>query len=205
MNGMLAGSSSLRARLLALIATIALTACGPLTTAGTTGCTLGSFRTEQSGAEIGLGLLGSFGLSAAQSFQLTATSDLASVQIKLKRNGSFASNDTHTVTVSIYSGTSSPSTLVGTSDSLLVRNISSSGTYYTFTFSTPLTLGASTTYWIVATVDYGASSSNYISWSGNDSSATGYAGVALYKDPSSGNWTDTLIGGQRDLVFVLGC
>jgi hypothetical protein len=120
----------------------------------------------------------------AQSFEVTGTTSLASVDLYLKKIGS----PTGTMTLRVEtdsagspSGTLADANLTAT---LAESSLSTSYADATFTFGTPASISGSTTYWLVLSTDRTASATNYVVW-GADTSTPSYAdGEMLGEDTS---------------------
>jgi hypothetical protein len=74
--------------------------------------------------------------------------DLTMVEAYIKKEGTWT---TETITAYIYSdtGLNVPNVSLGTSDTVLANNLTTSFTYIQFPFSTPITIVNTTKYWIV--------------------------------------------------------
>lgn len=167
-----------------------------------TGCIQESTATT-SGAEVGIGSLLLNGDSVAQSFTVNQVSTIASVDVKLLAEGT----PTGVLTLSIDNDSSgSPSGSSLSSGELNIEEITQNTTeeYYTFTLDNPISVEASTLYWIRITSSYARSLTNFIYWfaSGGDEYENG---KALYHDAIEGRWFNTLIGSGTDLTFKAGC
>ena len=123
----------------------------------------------------------------AQSFEVTGTQTLASVDLYLKKVGS--PTGTMTLRVETDSAGSPSGTLA---DANLTATLAESGlgTSYadaTFTFGTPASISGSTTYWLVLSTDRTASATNYVIW-GADTSTPSYADGSMSGESSS-SWS----------------
>jgi len=189
----------------------ALQACS----AAGTSCTVASSTsaTDAKGLELKTNTLG--GSSIAQSFQITQTTTVTptSAFIKLARTGTFATGYTLTLTIEsgatatgggyspIPNGTSILAT--GTYDP---SRVSTTASNYTFTFTGAQTLSPGTTYWLKLTANYPLDGTNFVVWSAHEGDSGNYTGgQAIYETSTPGIWSDTLIGGLRDMVFSIGC
>lgn len=130
----------------------------------------------------------------AQSFKITSASSIGSVKVWLRKIGNPSGN----LTVKIYTNSSgNPGSLVtnGTSQTLAASKLSSLYDYFEFKFSTPPSLSANTTYWLVLETTGSASSANYVRW-GTDKSTPSYADGEL-KVYASSVWSVA----NRDAFF----
>ncbi len=130
----------------------------------------------------------------AQTFTTTATTTrLESVELYLNKTGSPSGN----FTVGIYatSGGNPTGAALGTV-SLTANNVGASSNWYKFTFSTPVTVSASTVYAIVANATSG-DVSNYIIWYRANSNVYS-SGAGLTSSDSGGSWSDI---GTVDFTF----
>ncbi len=131
----------------------------------------------------------------AQSFEVTGTQTVETVDLWLKKVGS----PTGTMTLRIETDNSGePSGTLA--DANLTTTVAESGlgTSYadvSFTFSTPASISGSTTYWMVLSTDRSASESNYVHW-GADGSSPGYANGQMMSEASS-SWSAE----SKDAVF----
>jgi hypothetical protein len=135
----------------------------------------------------------------AQSFTVTGTQTVATVDLWLKKVGT----PTGTMTLRIETDNSGdPSGTLADANLTTTLAESGLGTSYadaTFTFSTPASISGSTTYWLVLSTDRAVSESNYIQW-GADGSTPGYANGQMKSEVSS-SWSAE----SKDAVFeVLG-
>lgn len=120
----------------------------------------------------------------AQSFEVTGTQTLTSVDLYLKKVGS--PTGTMTLRVETDSAGSPSGTLA---DANLTTTLAESGlgTSYadaTFTFGTPASISGSTTYWLVLSTDRTASATNYVVW-GADTSTPSYADGEMVGEDTS--------------------
>lgn len=130
----------------------------------------------------------------AQSFKITSASTIGSIKLWLRKIGTPTGN----LTVNIYADSAgSPGSLVtnGTSQTLAASKLATLYDYFEFKFSTPPSLSANTTYWIVLETTDSASSSNYVRW-GTDKSNPGYLDGEL-KVYASSAWSAI----SRDAFF----
>jgi len=123
----------------------------------------------------------------AYPFTPTENYDLSKIAVQLRKVNSPTGN----MWVEIYSdnGSGDPLTQIGIDSSALdVSGISTSDTYYTFTFTTPISLTLGTKYWIVLNDDRGVDNTNYIEWCGNVEVLT--ARGHYYDDAVWSYWND---------------
>lgn len=186
--------------LVAVLSTLAFTGCGPISIGEGTS-SIAANSVEVSGYGIGVGELSLGNLSVAQSFTISSDVTVSSVALRLLRKGTFASNDTHTLTVTLEADSSNaPSgSALGTASIYVSQVTATASTSYGFSFTTPASLSAGT-YWIRLTANYGASATNYVQWAGSDGQDYYSDGHAAYLNASNA-WVTTLIGGLRDLTF----
>ncbi len=197
---------------LALFGVLA-SSCGQVTVSGSDASCALAFTTETEGKALGLndGALG--GGDLAQSFTLTEAKTVSQVQLKLRRVGMTSSSfQGHTASLGIESNNTStgkPSgTALSTSDATLaVTLISTTPGFYTFTFSSSVSLAAGI-YWLRLKASYPTSSDskNLIQWVAHDGSNGAYSdGSAAYKPLSTEVWETGAIGTLIDLLFKVGC
>jgi hypothetical protein len=131
----------------------------------------------------------------AQSFEVTGTQTVGSVDLWLKKVGS----PTGTMTLRIETDNSGePSGTLAHTNLTATLAESGLGTSYadaTFTFSTPASISGSTTYWLVLSTDRAVSESNYIQW-GADGSSPSYADGSMSSEISS-TWSAE----SKDAIF----
>jgi F5/8 type C domain len=135
----------------------------------------------------------------AQSFQVTGTQTVKTVDLWLKKVGAPAG----TMTLRIETDTAgSPSGTLVDANATATLAESGLGTGYataTFTFGTSFSISGSTSYWIVLSTDRAVSETNYVLW-GADGSAPSYANGEMKSEISS-SWSAE----AADAVFeVLG-
>jgi hypothetical protein len=131
----------------------------------------------------------------AQSFEVTGTQTVASVDLRLKKTGGPGGTMTlriETDNSGEPSGTLADANLTTT---LAESGLGSSYADATFTFSTPASISGSTTYWLVLSTDRSASETNYVAW-GADGSTPSYADGAMMSEASS-SWSAE----SKDAVF----
>jgi len=133
--------------------------------------------------------------SLAQSFEVTGTQTVKTVDLWLKKTGS----PTGTLTLRIEtdnagepSGTLAHANLTTT---LAESSLSASYGDMTFAFSTGASISGSTPYWLVLSTDRSASETNYVSW-GADGSSPSYADGEMMSELSS-SWSAE----SKDAVF----
>jgi hypothetical protein len=168
-------------------------------------CTIASNILETSGQEVGVGFATLGGNKIAQSFYVTSTATLKSIQLKLAKVGTITTSSGYTVTVTIVNDSSNQpgSTTLSSTMTMLTDNISSTPTLYAFT-PTEFSISPGT-YWIKLVVNYPVSASNYIKATAHEGSSGEYTlGQAVYENGSAA-WSTSIIGGFRDLVFAIGC
>lgn len=114
-------------------------------------------------------------IKRAQKFQASSGYDLISATIKAAK----VSSPTDNVYLELYSDSSgTPGSLLATSDVKAASSLSTSATFYNFTFSSPYSLASGTYYWLVFTRSGAADATNYFLWSGH--SSTVYQVVKIY-------------------------
>lgn len=133
-----------------------------------------------------------------QSFQVTGTQTVKTVDLYLKKVGSPAGTMTlriETDSAGSPSGTLADANLTTT---LAESSLSTSYADVTFTFSTAASISGSTTYWLVLSTDRAASETNYVQW-GADGSTPGYASGEM-KSEASSSWSAESADAVFDVV-----
>jgi hypothetical protein len=175
--------------------------CGQGNTSSDNQCVIAGFNpTPTTGSELGIGYQTLGGRSVAQPFVANSVSPPKAAVAYLKRQGEFTSNShTLTATIEADSGGIPNSVPVVTSTPLDVSTISETGTYYSFSFNSNVTLVKDQTYWLRIKTSYAVSNANYISWLAYDGKQGGY------ELPTTNSFTDALIGIYRFLLFTVKC
>jgi len=154
-------------------------------------------QTTDSGGNLGFVDGGTYS-AIAQALVPTTSYTVHSIQLSLIKTGSPTGN----LTVSIRADSAgSPGSSITNGDSVTIAasSISSPTAFYTFTFSTPPSLTASTTYHIELTHTGTFDGSNTISWSRAGSNA--YTAGPLEFKIGAGAWTDD--GGSDDFAWKM--
>jgi hypothetical protein len=114
-----------------------------------------------------------------EAFRITSaasTSSIDTVQLSMKQDG----NVVGTITVAVYTDSSGPDTLLGTSRNFQAEFLFTEFVWETFNFSNPVTIDPSTNYWIVIDVSSVSAGTVYIQASRADAT-----GLYAYND---GSW-----------------
>ena len=154
------------------------------------------------GSEVGVmdPILGSDAL--AQSFKVTNKTTLDTLQLHLSVIGAVSTGQTMTLNI-VADTNGTPDTAILSSGSLPIRNIiPGAAKFYSFSVSS-IALLPKTTYWLVLSGSYPASSTDQVRWSSSFTSVDNYPdGFAVYKLGSG--WTAGNLGPLRDFTFKLG-
>lgn len=121
----------------------------------------------------------------AQSFQIPIATSVNRVRLWLKKTGAPTGN----LTAKFYiDSAGNPGSLVtsGTSDATVASTLTTSYDWVEFKFSTPPSLAAMTTYWLVLETSDSANASNYVVW-GSDGSTPAYISGEM-KSERTGSW-----------------
>jgi len=110
----------------------------------------------------------------AQSCQIGSGADIYSLKLWLKKVGGPGGNLSISIQGDSAGDPDGTPVSDGTSELVAASGISTSYGWIEFTFATPPTLSASTTYWLVLETTDSASATNYVTW-GSDGSAPSYA------------------------------
>lgn len=192
---------------LLLCSALGFSSCGKKETSSSESCFL-SFTSETAGRELPINDTTFGGDEIAQSFVLSEGKSITKIKLKLQKVGMDTGDFTgYSVALRIQETSSGKptGTQMNTSDATVdVTTIQSTSTFYTFTFSSALTLSANTLYWLRARGTYPASNSNYIKWIAHEGTGGYSDGNALY-ETAAGDWQSGLIGDLKDLVFKVGC
>lgn len=135
----------------------------------------------------------SIGSRLGQSFQVGSGDTVSKVRLYLGKFGS-PSGD---LSVGIYDGATSPTTLLGTSNTVSASAVSAAYDWVEFIFDTPPSISASTTYWIVLQTTDSQSNSSYVTWAIDHSSPAYASGSLKYY---SGSWNT---GFSADAIFEI--
>jgi hypothetical protein len=134
-----------------------------------------------------------------QGFTVSQSAQLSKVTLHLTKAGSPTGN----IWATIATGASSPPTTVadGTSGTVDVSTVSGAGGNVTFTFATPPSLTAGTTYWVILNGDYTLSDTNNVTWSLNTTAA--YETYSRGNGNSSGFWNAVPNQSYRFSFYIL--
>jgi len=110
----------------------------------------------------------------AQSFHVSGAATVGHVSLWLDKIGVPAGNLTLSIRMNSVLNTPGFDVSNGTSGTVAASTLGTSYGWVDFTFATPPSLSAGTTYWLVLTTTDAASGTNYVQW-GADGSAPGYA------------------------------
>ncbi len=156
-------------------------------------------------------------LDYAQSFQVSKTTDVSSVHIYIYRSGNptaldFSNGDTLNVYIATDNSGEPSSTAYSSSVSFNYQSLNNLSTltpaYLQASFSSSVSLTASTTYWVVIAGGYGANLNSYVVWRGNstneydDGKAMEYDGTNWADVPDDGAKTPATI---KDFLIKVGC
>lgn len=137
------------------------------------------------------------GVKVAQSFSLTYAAILASVNLKLMKQGS----PTGTLTVALQADSGgAPSGVNLASATKAESSLTTSPTVYTFTFGTPYTISASTTYWIVISGSTAVNTTNNSIVRFQKSDAYTGGAIKIYRNTNV--WASP-VQSTHDLYFVI--
>jgi len=131
----------------------------------------------------------------AQSFEVTGSQTVGTVDLWLKKVGSPTGNLTVEIQTDSTGEPSGTAISNGTSGTVAASTLTTSYADITFTFGTPPSLSGSTTYWLVLKTTDSASDFNFVQW-GADGSTPSYAdGEMLSYDGAAWN------AESKDAVF----
>ncbi len=190
---------------LATLGMFSLFGCGGDYQAEDLACPAGSISQviTASGMDVGVKKTSFGGRATAQSVTPAIAISVTKVKLMLKSVGL----PTGTVSLAFFTDNAgSPGTQLGDLSTVTISttNITTSGRYVTFTFSTGVPLTAGTKYWVKLDGSYTASDVSYVSWMGADGDPY-TTGNALYETSTPGTWSTAIIGTGRDLAFIIGC
>jgi hypothetical protein len=137
------------------------------------------------------------GANVAQSIQFSRNTAIKTVVVSLKKSNS--PTDNLTIEIQADSGGNPSGSALATSN--VVDGSTLTGTYAatTFTFASPYTVNASTTYWLVLKRSTGSNGTNY--YIAQYKKSASYSGGAVKINLNSGGWTTPTVAG--DLYFQI--
>lgn len=133
--------------------------------------------------------------SLAQSFQVGSSVVLSHLSVALQKVGL----PVHDLYIAIRADSAgAPGTTLTSSRSIRVTTLPDGGSSPVFYFNSPVTLSASTTYWIELVTNGNGSQTDYIAWSGQKTSPSYANGQLLVQSPA-GAWS----AATADAYFTL--
>lgn len=148
----------------------------------------------------------------------TGKVEVSTISLRLQRVGEFPSSSQKIITLrvletALISGISESAWDANKVDNgeatVLVKNISTTEGYQSFSFDTALELEPDTTYYLVLSGDYDISAENYVLWTGYKDEldqGNGYSdGVANTMKKDDAVWSFDDKGSDFDFNFKIGC
>lgn len=156
---------------------------------------LPAWQHDSSGTNQGIGTAAATS-KVAQSFTLPSAVSPGLIDIVMSKSGT--PTDDMTLEIRTDNAGEPSSTVLATSNPVSASTITTSRAWIRFTFPSPASLSASTTYWLVAYRSGAASGANFVGW-GRANSAVYANGNPSTQDSGTLVWTP----GTQDFTFLL--